>query len=312
MMLEELVLPLRTESNAFKTGLKIAGSAVAALVAGMGLAIKATFDWANELDSIQDVIGGTAKEAATFNFILRKSGVSTDTFTKSMVILEKGLVNSKGKLDVTGKALKQWGINVLDANGKLKDQNMLMDEISQRYNKFATQQERVNFLTEVFGRGGAEMVDFFDTLAAEGGIAAATKKVEEFGLAIDPQRYENFNRSLEELKLIGLGLAVSFTEKVMPAIEGLMGWFVKVRNNPEVIKFLDGVQGGIDNFINSPGLQKLKDFFSPTSTPLMELMRSCTIVCKPASSVPSIPAQKLLKPDASELPSPHQSVSVTN
>jgi hypothetical protein len=59
-------------------------------------------------------------------------------------------------------------------------------------------------------------------MAADGGVDAVTKKVEAFGLAIDPARYENFNRSLEELKLIGLGLAVTFTEKVMPVFEGLL------------------------------------------------------------------------------------------
>src|SRR6185503_2697261 len=110
MLLEELVLPLRTESSGFKAGIAAAGVAVAALVAGMGLAIKATFKWADDLDSIEDIMGVTDKTAAALNFTLRKSGTNTEALTKGMTILSKGLVKADGSLDTTGKSLKAWGI----------------------------------------------------------------------------------------------------------------------------------------------------------------------------------------------------------
>ena len=242
--------------------------AVAALVAGMGLAIKATFKWADELDSLQDVMGVSNETAAAFNFILRKSGVSTETLTKATVILSKGLVKADGSLDATGKSLKTWGINVLDANGMLKDQTTLIGEISDKYASFGTQQEKVNFLTETFGRSGAELIDFFDTLAADGGIDVVAEKVERLGLAIDPNRYEQFNRNLEELKLVGLGLAVGFTEKVMPAIEK----FLEIISDPnltvgdfaaKVDKFIGGMienmADSIDNWVSSGGPEELTD-----------------------------------------------------
>jgi hypothetical protein len=223
MDLEKLTLPLDVADKAFNIGVGAAVAGVTALVGAMGAAVNATFKWAGELDSIQDIIGGTNSEAAALNFTLRKSGTSTETFTKSMTILNKGLVKADGSLDTIGTGLAKWGINVKDVNGKLKTQQQLISDVSKKYNEFGTQQERVNFLTETFGRGGAEMIDFFDTLAAEGGIDAVTKKVEGMGLVIDPARYENFTRSLEELKMVGLGLAVGFTEKVMPAFEKFMG-----------------------------------------------------------------------------------------
>jgi len=269
MLLEELVLPLRTDNALFKAGIATAAAGVAALVAGMGLAIKATFEWAGELDSIQDIMGVTNKQAAALNFVLRKSGTDTTTLTKGMTILEKGLIKANGQLDVTGKALKAWGINIKDANGNLKNQAALVDDISDKYDSFSTQQERVNFLTEVFGRSGAELVDFFDTLAQEGSIDLVAEKVERLGLAIDPNRYEQFNRNLEELKLIGLGLAVGFTEKVMPAIEG----FLKLISDPSAIEpskiltwadttigvFLKGLGDSIEEWNASGGPEQLTE-----------------------------------------------------
>lgn len=269
MQLEALELPLKTIDAGWKAGLAAAAAGVAALVAGMGLAIKATFKWAEELDSIQDIMGVTNKTAAALNFTLRKSGTSTEALTRGMTILSKGLIKADGSLDVTGKALKAWGINVLDANGMLKDQTTLIDDIAQKYGTFATQQEKVNFLTETFGRSGAELIDFFDTLAAEGGIDTVAEKVERLGLAIDPNRYEQFNRNLEELKLVGLGLAVGFTEKVMPAIEG----FLELISDPKSIKpgkildwadttigvFLKGLGDSVNKWVSGGGPEKLTE-----------------------------------------------------
>jgi uncharacterized protein YoxC len=225
--LETLTLPLTVADKGFKAGLTAAVAGVTAVVGAMGVAIKATFDWANDMDKLGDVMGGTNKDLAALNFVARKSGVSIDTLAKGTVILSKGLVDANGKLDTTGKALKEWGINVFDANGVLKDQTTLLGDVSDKYATFSTQQEKVNFLTEVFGKSGADLIDFFDTLAAEGGIDAVTKKVEALGLAIDPGRYEQFNRNLEELKLIGLSLAVAFTEKVMPIFEDFVKWITE-------------------------------------------------------------------------------------
>lgn len=253
MNLETLIIPLKIDKKGFQFDIKALAKDVAigvgAVAATMAIAVKATMDWANDLDSLQDVMGGTNKQVAALNFVARKSGVGVETLSKGMVILEKGLVKANGQLDVTGKALKTWGINVKDANGHLKDSVQLTDEVAKKYGELGTQQERVNFLTEIFGKNGAQMVDFFDTLNSEGGIAAVTKKVEAFGLAIDPARYEKFNRNLEELKLIGLGLAVQFTEKVMPVLEHFLGWLNKTAQSSQFKEVKDKISGLLDNIL---------------------------------------------------------------
>jgi len=99
MDLEKLVLPLEVADKKFNLGLAGAIAGVGALLGAMGAAIKMTFDWAQELDSIGDVMDVTTGEAAAFNFVLRKSGVSTEAFTKGVVILSKGLVKADGSLD---------------------------------------------------------------------------------------------------------------------------------------------------------------------------------------------------------------------
>jgi hypothetical protein len=94
----------------------------------------------------------------------------------------------------------------------------------------------VDFLTNVFGRSGAQLVDVFDTLAQEGGIDAVSQKVKDLGLAIDPDRYEQFTRNLEEIKLAGTGLAIQFTEMLMPVFEKMLTWVQQFQGmSPEQI-----------------------------------------------------------------------------
>lgn len=269
-VLEVLELPTKI------TGPLAGGLGISAITDAVAGAIAVTEQWATELDEIGDIMGGTAKEGAALNFVLRKSGTDTAQLTKGMTILEKGLIEVQGTYRMTakeaaklgvaqegvytilgqsGKALEKYGIKAVEANGKVKDQSALIEEISEKYNALGTQQERVTFLTDVFGKSGAELIDFFDTLAAEGGLDKVIQKVEDFGLAIDPDRYEQFNRSLEELKLIGTGLAVQFTEKLMPVLERFLEWTQEIA--PRVQEFAKrlfkafegGDFGKIDSFI---------------------------------------------------------------
>ena len=249
MNLETLILPLATEDNAFRAGLSRAIQLVEGAIQQFDKAIKATFEWADQLDSLQDIMGVTNKTAAALNFTLRKSGTETDALARGMIILNKGVVDANGKLDTAGKSLQKWGINVFDANDVLKDQETLLGEVADKYASLGTQQEKVNFLTEVFGRSGAELIDFFDTLAADGGIDAVTKKVEALGLAIDPNRYEQFNRNIEELKLVGLSLAVAFTERVMPAIEGFVKTITDFAADPDPKKLLTSLDSFVGDII---------------------------------------------------------------
>ena len=222
--LQDLKSTFSLDSKGLQAGAKLAIAGVGALVAGITVAVKATMDWAKDLDTLGDVMDGSKKKLAALAFVARKSGVGVDTFTKANVLLEKSLLKQNGTLDVTGKKLKEYGIKVKDANGHVKDSVQLTDEIGKKYAELSTQTERINFLTEIYGKNGAALVDFYDTLAKEGGIDKVTQKVKAFGLAIDPDRYEQFSRNLEELKLVGLGLAVQFTEKIMPSLERFLGW----------------------------------------------------------------------------------------
>lgn len=227
MLLEKLVIPI-----GFDTGLLMAGiDAITGLITG---AVERTQEWTEGMDALGDVTGMSEDKLAAWSFVAKKAGVEISELSSATVIMSKGLLDSTGELSTTGKALQDFGIDVLDAGGNVRDQSELMDEIGKKYAEFGTQTERVDFLTNVFGRSGAKLVDVFDTMANEGGIDQVKKKVEALGLTLDPTQYEEFQRNLNEVDLTFTGLANAFTGPLLPGAESLLKTFTEWLQSPWV------------------------------------------------------------------------------
>lgn len=205
--------------------------AITGLITG---AVDRTREWTEGMDALGDVTGMSEDKLAAWSFVAKKAGVEISDLSSATVIMSKGLLDSTGELSTTGKALQDFGIDVLDANGKVRDQSELMDEIGKKYAEFGTQTERVDFLTNVFGRSGARLVDVFDTMANEGGIDQVKKKVEALGLVLDPTQYEEFQRNLNEVDLTFTGLANAFTGPLLPGAESLLKTFTTWLQSPWV------------------------------------------------------------------------------
>lgn len=247
MILEKLVIPI-----GFDTGLLLSGiDAIQSLISG---AIERTREWADGMDQLGDVTGMSNDKLAAWSFVAKKAGVEIETLSSATVIMAKGLLESTGELSTTGKALQDFGIDVLDAGGKVRDQSELMDDIGKKYAEFGTQTERVDFLTNVFGRSGAKLIDVFDTMAAEGGIDQVRRKVEDLGLVLDPNQYEEFQRNLNEVDLTFTGLANAFTGPLLPGAERLLQTFTNFLQSPWVAdgirKIGEGFGGLIENISN--------------------------------------------------------------
>lgn len=227
MRLEGLVIPISFDMGLLLEGIK----AVTGLISG---AVERTQEWAEDMDQLGDVTGMSEDKLAAWSFVAKKAGVEIETLSSATVIMAKGLLDSTGELSTTGKALQDFGVDVLDAGGKVRDQNDLMNDIGKKYAEFGTQTERVDFLTNVFGRSGAKLVDVFETMAEEGGIDKVKQKVKDLGLVLDPAQYEDFQRNLNEVDLTFTGLANAFTGPLLPGAESLLQTFTTWLQSPWV------------------------------------------------------------------------------
>lgn len=241
MLLEKLVIPI-----GFDTGMLIAGiDAITGLITG---AVERTREWGDSLDSLGDVTGMSEDRLASWSYVANKAGVETSTLASATVILSKGLFDSAGELSSTGKALQDFGIDILDANGNIRDQGDLMADIAKKYAEFGTQTQRVDFLTNVFGRSGSQLIGMFDVLANEGGIDKVKEKVESLGLVLDAGRYGQFEDNLREVDLTITGLANAFTGPLLPAAESLLKTFTSWLQSPWVAEGIANIAENLGAF----------------------------------------------------------------
>jgi hypothetical protein len=247
MQLEGLVIPIGFDMGLLLEGVK----AIEGLITG---AIDRTRDWAEGMDKLGDVTGMSEDKLAAWSFVAKKAGVDIETLSSASVIMAKGLLDSTGELSTTGKALQDFGIDVLGAGGKVRDQSALMNDIGKKYAEFGTQTERVDFLTNVFGRSGAKLVDVFDTMAQEGGIDKVKEKVTDLGLVLDPTQYEDFQRNLNEVDLTFTGLANAFTGPLLPGAQSILKTFTDWLQSPWVASEIKNISDKLGTLASDIGV----------------------------------------------------------
>src|SRR5512139_3413908 len=232
---------------------KIAGAAAVAGIgaaAGAAVAGVAAFNsWADELDSIGDVLGTTADESAGLAVAIKTVGGDVDAITGQMAKLTRGLEGANGKLGPTGKLLTSMGVAFQDANGQMLPATTILTSIADKIAAMPDGLEKTRVMTELFGKSGKDLSDTMNALA-NGGLKAAEEKARKLGLAIGDDgvnRSIEFGKSLEDLKMTAQGLAVSIGSTIMPLIQPLIQKFAEwaVDVMPQVRAGLEAVFGWI-------------------------------------------------------------------
>lgn len=213
-----------------KAGIAGAVGAVGGLTAGIVASVGKTTEWAGELDSIQDVLGGTAEESAGLAVMMKRIGGSSDQITGAMAKMTMGLQGANGELGPTGLALQQLGISATDSNGNIKNAYDLFAEVSNVLAPMDDGLAKTGLMMDIFGKSGKDLGDALGA-ASNGGMAQFQVEAQNLGLALDPtaviemqKEQEKFNQTMDGLKVtVGsalipvLGdLATKITESIPP------------------------------------------------------------------------------------------------
>ena len=113
----------------------------------------------------------------------------------------------------------------------------------------------------IFGKAGYKMNDFLNLSKQQ--MAEYTQKIDKMGLAInDSQKYENFNRQMNELSLALKGIAVTLTGDSLPALSQFLGKLTELsawmKDNQAVLDELRGVAGAGLEIVAYPFVKSLE------------------------------------------------------
>jgi hypothetical protein len=211
-----------------------AAAAATAIIVGTGAAIvqvtKTTLAWGVSLHDTMVVLGATSAQAAGLTLAADASGVSIETVTTRMMMFEKGLQSTNGKMGVSAKQLADLGINYKNANGTMMTSTELLQSVADWFVKTTDVTARNNAEMTIFGRGGAAMDDMLINLA-NGGMQSYIDQAQKLGLALDNNQIDKIHQVSEQMAILQdafKGAEVTLGVTFIPVLQNLVTWFEKM------------------------------------------------------------------------------------
>lgn len=250
MELSELVIPIKMGALAGVGAVMGGLGAVAGAILGTTDAAKG---WADELDGLSTKTGLAVNEAAGLAVIAKETGISTEDAAKSLGFMNKGLVDSEGKLGATGKALDALGISVKNVDGSMKSTAQITQEAATAIQNMTDPAARARAEMAVFGKAGTDLDDTLSALA-NGGLTEATSKAQEMGLAVGGEGVSNaeeMQKNMADLQMTLQGFAVTIGGALIPILNQVMPIMTEALNRPEVKAAIDAVMQALVQLLNA-------------------------------------------------------------
>ncbi len=223
------------------------GEAIAA-----AFALEKIVDWTKEMGEaaektahLAETFGMTVPQVQGLEAAATMTGMSMDTLTRAMGILDKNMANAEGGTGKTAAALKALGISA-EAG---KSQMALMLEISDKFKEMANGPEKVAIAMDLFGRSGKEMIPFLDR--GREGIEEMNAKMAEYsaGVIIASDANHKLQAWLQQSNDKGLALAES-TNETGVAMQGVSHVMTDAFA-PALKGAADGLNAMVQSFIES-------------------------------------------------------------
>lgn len=145
------------KSELFIKGVELAGEAVKKLVGFIVDAVKASSEFADTILTESTVTGLSTEALQEYYYMAELVDVSVGTITGSLSKLTKQMYSAK---DGTGSAAEYFealGVSVVDAEGNLRDNNEVFDEIIDKLGQVSNDTERDAIAMGIFGKSAQEL-----------------------------------------------------------------------------------------------------------------------------------------------------------
>lgn len=173
---------------------KFAGVAAAGF--GLNAIIDSAVEAGEKIYQVQKRFNLTTAEAAQLSAVMKMTGGDVDTAAKSMMRLDKGLVNNTTEGKKAASVLRQMGLSLTDASGKLKPMNDQLAELAKGYRMANEAGQGQEFLMATLGVRGLTLAK---TLLNYEDAAKRAAKIK--GVGLDPEQMHEAHMQMQEVTL---------------------------------------------------------------------------------------------------------------
>lgn len=173
-------------------------------------------------------LGVSAEEASKLRLSADDLGVSTASLVRGMSMFSTRLKEVGTKSD----PFAQLGVQVTDANGRLKDSLTLLGDIADRFQQMPDSLEKLSAVRELFGRGGEEMVRFLNQ--GREGIRKFGEDAEKMGLVFSAQKIQQvlaYKLAINNFRDALDGLKVAAGSELLPTLTQLTSGLIELGQN---------------------------------------------------------------------------------
>lgn len=251
--------------NKFQDGLKTATKSLAVVGAAIGAAGAATFSFVADIAATNDELGKMSERLGIgvadlqgWQYAAELGGGSADGMASSLENLSKVTSEAARGMGAGVEVFGMLGLSAVDANGRIKDTSLMMEDVADKVSQLSTQSQKLEFISKL-GLSPDLLVMLDQGSAA---IRAQRIEAEQLGFALDKNATQSaamFSDELLRVKKVLSGIFSSVATHLMPILTQMMmafkEWFIV---NKEIIKqnlkgFLDGVVAAFRGVVNIVG-----------------------------------------------------------
>lgn len=222
-----------TLNQSLEVGKKVVHSAIAAYDALIGKSVAN----GEALNDMSQKVGASVETLSSLQLSAEQSGLSLDDLGTTFKFLNKSMVEATNKNSDAASAFRALGIDVLDADKKLKSNTQVMLELSDAFNKAEDSAGKTAVAQALLSKTGTNAIPFLNQ--GSKAIRAQAEEAEHLGLVLSTQTAasaDQFGDTIQAVQRSVLGISNDIARALLPALNdaasAMLTW---VKNNREWI-----------------------------------------------------------------------------
>jgi len=277
---EKPIKKLNDGIKSVKSSILLMTGAFAAAAGGLIALAKNVANTGDDARKTAQALGLTTEALQELEFASQIAGLSQGELRASIRRLAKSANDASSGLITYKRVYDSLGISITNTEGKLKDTDIILSEIADKFAEMEDGTKKTAYATDLFGRSGAKLIPLLN--AGAKGVAALRKEAIDLGYVLsdqDAQAAEEFNDSIVRLMAIirgiknqiGMGLIPVMTDlikkvkeyvninraliklKLQKVVQGLVKYiklfYAIVKRTAIIIKALADAFGGLERVI---------------------------------------------------------------
>jgi hypothetical protein len=215
-----------------EVGAVIAGATIAGATALSGIAMKSA-ETADRVDKLSAKIGISKQSFQEWDYILGQNGMDAEKLQVGVKTLVSQMdAAASGSANAT-EAFGKLGLKWTDNTGKLKSQEVMMNEAIMALANMQNGTEKARLATELFGKAGIEMMPMLNNGAQ--GITDLKDRAHELGLILSDETVNAgvvLGDTMDDVKDSFGAIVTKIGAEVMPVVQAFLDQVIQ--NMPQI------------------------------------------------------------------------------